>query len=172
MSLVLSSPFLFCHPPLPPARSLSGSLSLSLSFTPFISHPPLSLLSPLSLPSSGGSGNPTVGVRGVWGGSAHQNANANPPSNNPPPPSHQDSGHPPSGNPYGGGGGGGGGDEGGGGGARRGGREGFVGRTGGGDADGGYEGKLIEEICAAGGTKSTPGKVCFFFLSFFAFFCS
>lgn len=36
---------------------------------------------------------------------------------------------------------------------------GFVGRTGGGDVDGGYEGKLVEEICAAGGTKSTPAKV-------------
>lgn len=34
-----------------------------------------------------------------------------------------------------------------------------MGRTGGGDVDGGYEGKLVEEICAAGGTKSTPGKV-------------
>ena len=42
----------------------------------------------------------------------------------------------------------------------RGGGHGFVGRTGGGDSDGGYEGKLVEEICAAGGTKSTPGKVC------------
>lgn len=91
------------------------------------------------------------GVRGGWGeGGGGSNANNH--ASVPPPP--------PNGEPAGSGGGGGGmgreGDAGGGSRARSGG---FVGRTGGGDADGGYEGKLVEEICVAGGTKSTPSKV-------------
>ena len=102
-------------------------------------------------------------MRGVWGGNANTIPNPTSTSNSGPP-SHQDAGNPPSGNPHGGGGGG---DEGAGAGAGprgAGGRGGFVGRTGGGDADGGYEGKLVEEICAAGGTKSIPGKVGSIFL--------
>lgn len=83
------------------------------------------------------------GVRGVWGSSAPSSGQENLHSQPPGPPSA----------PYGGGSGAPGEQAGAG-------VRGHVGRTGGGDADGGYEGKLVEEICSAGGTKSTPGKVC------------
>lgn len=83
------------------------------------------------------------GVRGVWGNSApssgQENSHSQPPGP-PPAPYGHGSGVP--------------GEQ-----AGTGVRE-PVGRTGGGDSDGGYEGKLVEEICSAGGTKSTPGKVC------------
>eukprot|EP00752_Nemacystus_decipiens_P013398 g11863.t1 len=101
--------------------------------------------------SSGGGGSVTGGVRGVWGGQGGPGNNSS--SNTAPPPPPADGGEGASG---GGGADGGGGGGGGGGGVSRSGS--FVGRTGGGDADGEYEGKLVEEICAAGGTKSTPGK--------------
>lgn len=101
---------------------------------------------------SGGGGNVTGGVRGVWGGQAGAGGNSNAAAP-PPPPQQQPADN---GESVSGGGDGEGGGAGAGGGNRSGG---FVGRTGGGDADGGYEGKLVEEICAAGGTKSTPGKV-------------
>lgn len=102
-----------------------------------------------SLPIEYGGSFPVVngGVRGVWGGQGAQRPGAS------------------TGHEYGGGSGGGG-SGGNPGGAAAAAAEAdsaerdFVGRTGGGDTDGGYEGKLVEEICAAGGTKSTPGKVC------------
>ncbi|CAM9618075.1 unnamed protein product, partial [Hapterophycus canaliculatus] len=101
----------------------------------------------------GASGSAPAGVRGVWGGGSG-GGGPDPGSNTAPPPGGQQSA-----------------DDGRGGEAREegagegrrgavggGGSGGFVGRTGGGDADGGYEGKLVEEICSAGGTKSTPVK--------------
>lgn len=111
------------------------------------------IILPLALHAlrSGGGGNTEGGVRGVWGNTNSVSTRHN-----------EEAGKPSSTEAYGGGGNasagaGGRPGEGRGGVRDQDGR--FVGRTGGGDTDGGYEGKLVEEVCAAGGTKSTPGKV-------------